>query len=81
LTAQQIDTLDAVAVVGAGAWGTSLACVLGERYREVTLWVYEADLAKNMARTRENAVYLQAPSCRERRPTSSPDDAITERNW
>jgi glycerol-3-phosphate dehydrogenase (NAD(P)+) len=77
LTAQQIDTLDAVAVVGAGAWGTSLACVLGERYREVTLWVYEADLAKNMARTRENAVYLPGGQLPQTvRPTSSLDEVV-----
>jgi len=77
LTAERVDALDAVAVVGAGAWGTSLACVLGERYREVTLWVYEADLAKDMARTRENAVYLPGAQLpRTVRPTSSLDDAI-----
>jgi len=77
LTAERVDALDAVAVVGAGAWGTSLACVLGERYREVTLWVYEADLAKDMARTRENAVYLPGAQLpRTVRPTSSLDEAI-----
>ena len=71
------DALDAVAVVGAGAWGTSLACVLGERYREVTLWVYEADLAKDMARMRENAVYLPGATLpRTVRPTSSLDEAV-----
>jgi len=71
------DALDAVAVVGAGAWGTSLACVLGERYREVTLWVYEADLAKDMARTRENAVYLPGATLpRTVRPTSSLEAAV-----
>jgi glycerol-3-phosphate dehydrogenase (NAD(P)+) len=46
------------AVVGAGAWGTSLAVVLAARYPEVPLWAYEADLARQMARTRENPVYL-----------------------
>jgi glycerol-3-phosphate dehydrogenase (NAD(P)+) len=69
--------LDAVAVVGAGAWGTSLACILGKRYREVTLWVYEADLAKEMARTRENAVYLPGAELPPTvRPTSSLDEAV-----
>ena len=69
--------MDAVAVVGAGAWGTSLACILGERYREVTLWVYEADLAKEMARTRENAAYLPGAQLSGAvRPTSSLDDAV-----
>lgn len=66
-----------MAVVGAGAWGTGLACVLGERYGEVTLWVYEAELAGDMERTRENAVYL--PGARlppTVRPTTSLAEAV-----
>jgi glycerol-3-phosphate dehydrogenase (NAD(P)+) len=47
-----------VAVVGAGAWGTALAGILGTRYPDVLLWVYEADLAREMERARENRVYL-----------------------
>ena len=47
-----------IAVVGAGAWGTALASRLAKRYDEVRLWVFEADLAAAMVRTRENAVYL-----------------------
>ncbi len=52
------DVPECVAVIGAGAWGTSLACALAERYGRVSLWVYEADLADEMARTRENTAYL-----------------------
>jgi glycerol-3-phosphate dehydrogenase (NAD(P)+) len=47
-----------VAVVGAGAWGTALADLLGRKGLEVQLWVYEADLAREMAACRENSVYL-----------------------
>jgi len=50
--------LKSLAVIGAGAWGTTLAGVLAERYSRVHLWVFEADLAAEIARTRENAVYL-----------------------
>ena len=50
--------LNSLAVIGAGAWGTTLAGVLAERYSRVHLWVFEADLAAEMASTRENAVYL-----------------------
>ena len=60
------------AVVGAGAWGTALAVVLAGRHPDVPLWVYEADLAGEMERTRENPVYL--PGVRlppAVRPTSS----------
>ncbi|HTX55449.1 MAG TPA: NAD(P)H-dependent glycerol-3-phosphate dehydrogenase [Candidatus Baltobacteraceae bacterium] len=47
-----------VAVIGAGAWGTALAAVLGRRFAHVRLWVYEADLAAAMIGSRENALYL-----------------------
>ena len=49
---------DSVAVIGAGAWGTALAVVLAERYARVALWVFEAQLATELERTRENTVYL-----------------------
>jgi glycerol-3-phosphate dehydrogenase (NAD(P)+) len=49
---------ESVAIVGAGAWGTTLAVILAERYARVGLWAYEADLAAQMERARENAVYL-----------------------
>ena len=66
-----------IAVIGAGAWGTSLASVLAERYGEVSLWVYETDLAVEIARTRENACYLPGVRLAEAiRPTSSLEEAL-----
>lgn len=47
-----------IAVVGGGAWGTALADLLGRAGHGVALWVYEEDLAAEMAETRENRVYL-----------------------
>jgi glycerol-3-phosphate dehydrogenase (NAD(P)+) len=47
-----------IGVIGAGAWGTALAIMLAEKGHEVTLWMYERDLAEEAARTRENRVYL-----------------------
>lgn len=71
------DTSDSIAVVGAGAWGTGLASVLADRCGAVTLWVYEADLAIEIARTRENAAYLPGVRLPEAvRPTSSLDEAV-----
>ncbi len=47
-----------VAVVGAGAWGTTLATVLAKNGMNVSLWVYENELCDIMTRTRENTLYL-----------------------
>jgi len=46
-----------VAVLGAGAWGTSIASVLAARL-EVTLWARDPAQAESLARTRRNARYL-----------------------
>jgi glycerol-3-phosphate dehydrogenase (NAD(P)+) len=68
----------AVAIIGAGAWGTSLASVLADRYREVALWVYETDLAAAMAEVRENRLYLPGVRLPEAvRPTSSLEEALS----
>ena len=47
-----------IGVIGAGAWGTALAVLLAEKGHDVTLWMFEKDLAEEAARTRENRVYL-----------------------
>ncbi len=46
-----------VAVLGAGAWGTAIACVLAARL-EVALWARDAQQAKELAQTRRNQRYL-----------------------
>lgn len=48
-------------VIGAGAWGTTLAVLLAEKGHEVSLWVFERDLAAQMEELRENKVFL--PGC------------------
>jgi len=47
-----------IGVIGAGAWGTALALLLADNGHQVTLWMYEKDLAEETQRTRENRVYL-----------------------
>ncbi len=47
-----------IGVIGGGAWGTALAMLLADKGLDVTLWVYEKDIAEETARTRENRTYL-----------------------
>jgi glycerol-3-phosphate dehydrogenase (NAD(P)+) len=47
-----------ITVLGAGSWGTTLAVLLGQKDYDVTLWVYEEDLADEITRTGVNSVYL-----------------------
>ncbi len=41
-----------ISIIGAGSWGTTLACLLSEKGYDVTLWVHEEELAKRLI-TRE----------------------------
>ncbi len=53
--------MTAVAVLGAGAWGTAIACHLAGRATRrsaVTLWARDAAQASAIVATRENARYL-----------------------
>ncbi|HNN49532.1 MAG TPA: NAD(P)H-dependent glycerol-3-phosphate dehydrogenase [Pseudomonadota bacterium] len=47
-----------IVVVGAGSWGTALACVLCENQHKVTLWGRDAAQMSEAETTRENRRYL-----------------------
>jgi glycerol-3-phosphate dehydrogenase (NAD(P)+) len=47
-----------ISVLGAGSWGTTLAILLCENFRDVTLWSYRADQAEEMLKTNGNKDYL-----------------------
>jgi glycerol-3-phosphate dehydrogenase (NAD(P)+) len=49
---------DQVGVVGAGAWGTTLAIKLAAAQRPVTLWAHSAAAGEELATLRENRRYL-----------------------
>jgi glycerol-3-phosphate dehydrogenase (NAD(P)+) len=49
---------DQVGVVGAGAWGTTLAIRLAAAQRPVTLWAHTAEAGEELATLRENRRYL-----------------------
>lgn len=47
-----------IAVVGAGSWGTTLAGLLADKGRDVSLWVREKELADIIQQTAENSWFL-----------------------
>jgi len=49
---------DQVGVIGAGAWGTTLAVRLAAAQRPVTLWAHSAEASSQLAAERENRRYL-----------------------
>ena len=49
--------MSTIAVLGAGAWGTSIASVLAQRL-QVSLWARDPSQADSIARSRRNARYL-----------------------
>jgi glycerol-3-phosphate dehydrogenase (NAD(P)+) len=51
-------TTGAVAVMGAGAWGTALARVIADAGGEVILWARRSDVAEQINTTRYNPAYL-----------------------
>ena len=48
-----------IAVVGAGAWGTTVAILLARKGHEITLWARDPERAKRMQEVRENERYLE----------------------
>ncbi|MEO6432968.1 MAG: NAD(P)H-dependent glycerol-3-phosphate dehydrogenase [Sphingomicrobium sp.] len=52
-------SLDKVAVVGGGAWGTALAQVAAGKGHETLLWAMEDDVVGAINRIHENPVYLK----------------------
>jgi glycerol-3-phosphate dehydrogenase (NAD(P)+) len=47
-----------IGVIGAGSWGTTLACLLAEKEYDVSLWAFEEDLADEINTKGTNSVYL-----------------------
>ncbi len=47
-----------ITVIGAGSWGTTLACLLVEKGYDVSLWAFEQDVADEINNRGTNSVYL-----------------------
>ena len=52
-------TIEKLAVVGGGAWGTALAQVAAARGRETLLWAMEDDVVSAINKIHENPVFLK----------------------
>lgn len=66
-----------VAVVGAGAWGTALADVLGRNGHAVRLWAREPDVVASVNAEHENARFLAGSRLSENiRATSDATEAV-----
>ncbi|MEO8252047.1 MAG: NAD(P)H-dependent glycerol-3-phosphate dehydrogenase [Chloroflexota bacterium] len=50
---------DQIGVIGAGAWGTTLAVKLAAAERPVTLWAHTVEAGEELAAQRENQRYLR----------------------
>jgi len=53
-----------VTVIGAGAWGTTVANLLAKNCAEVHLWASQPAVADEIRRTRQNAAYLPGVTLR-----------------
>jgi len=62
-----------IGILGAGGWGTALACIAADNSHRVILWARESAVAEAINNSRENRTYLPGvsiPSCVE--ATSEP---------
>lgn len=66
-----------MAVIGAGAWGTTLANLLAKKGCDVRLWALEPEVVREVNDGHENASYLPGVSLHESlRATSGLDEAV-----
>jgi glycerol-3-phosphate dehydrogenase (NAD(P)+) len=69
-----------IAIIGAGAWGTGLAVVLGRRGgHQVRLWAHENEVRDSISNRRVNELFLPGQSVPESvSPTGSLQEALHE---
>jgi glycerol-3-phosphate dehydrogenase (NAD(P)+) len=80
--ADAVRTFQRVAVIGAGAWGTTLARLLADTGLHVRLWAYEREVVEAIRHKHENTLFLPGV----RLPTSlsstiSLREALQDREW
>jgi glycerol-3-phosphate dehydrogenase (NAD(P)+) len=67
----------AIAVLGAGSWGTTLAHLLAAKGETVRLWAYEPEVVEAVNRTQENPLFLPGvPLCASLRAYGDAAEAV-----
>jgi glycerol-3-phosphate dehydrogenase (NAD(P)+) len=71
-----------ITVIGAGSWGTTLACLLSAKSFDIALWVHEKNLADEIGKTRVNSAYMPDVALPDNiRVTSSFGDALSKARY
>jgi len=71
-----------IAVIGAGSWGTALACLLQEKGYDVTLWALENEVADEINNAKTNSLYFPGVTLPpDLRATSSLERAVREARY
>jgi glycerol-3-phosphate dehydrogenase (NAD(P)+) len=69
--------MTAIAVLGAGSWGTTLGNLLAAKGEPVRLWAYEAEVVEAVNRSHENSLFLPGvPLCSSLRAYADAVDAV-----
>ncbi len=67
-----------ISIIGAGAWGTTLAMLLTENNYEVKIWTYEKEVAEQINSFKENKTYLNGfPLSSKIEAFNSMEDCLT----
>jgi glycerol-3-phosphate dehydrogenase (NAD(P)+) len=71
-----------IAVIGAGSWGTTLACLLAEKEYDVSIWTFEEELAEEINTRGTNSVYLpHTPLASGLKATNNIEQAVAKARY
>ena len=70
-----------VAVLGAGSWGTALACLAARNGHDVAIWARDAQLAADINRAGENCKYLPGADLQNVQASADVADVLDGAAW